>query len=339
MHSIIEPAHSRRMASDKPSCLREFFKRFPRHDCLSEKQMLRRYQKYLLTFLLLIGSIGLINLSGCANSPFYYPDNRDYGASPAASGLKYERVEFTSRDGTRLSGWFVPNSQTSNPRNAVGTVIQVHGNAGNMTAHWPLVDWLPARGFNVFVFDYRGYGASTGEPGPRGLYDDTQSAIDYVRARPDIDPQRLLILGQSLGGNNAIAAVGGGDRDGIRAVAIDSTFYSYSSIANDKIPGVGILANNQYSANRYVASLQPIPLLFIHCTGDRVIPSQHSERLFAAAAQPKQLILIPGCNHLDAFSSRFGNQYRDNLVDFYQSALGATSPVPAPNPGNISPPG
>lgn len=70
-----------------------------------------------------------------------------------------------------------------------------------MSAHWPLVSWLPERNFNVFMFDYRGFGKSKGTPSQAGLLDDTQSAINVVRHRSDVNPQRLvLVSGRVLAG-------------------------------------------------------------------------------------------------------------------------------------------
>ncbi len=61
-------------------------------------------------------------------------------------------------------------------------------------ADWPLVSWLPERNFNVFMFDYRGFGKSKGTPSQAGLLDDTQSAINVVRHRSDVNPQRLVLF-------------------------------------------------------------------------------------------------------------------------------------------------
>ncbi|HCC5833887.1 alpha/beta hydrolase [Citrobacter farmeri] len=260
-----------------------------------------------------------------AINAFYYPDNKVYGSTPA----KAESIIFTAKDGTQLHGWFIPSS-TGPAENAIATVVHAHGNAGNMSAHWPLVSWLPERNVNLFMFDYRGFGESKGTPTQKGLLDDTQSAMDYVRHRPDVNTERLVLLGQSLGGNNVLAAVGNcmdcvhqrhGNRTGVRAIILDSTFSSYSAIANYMIPGSGFLLNDRYSADRNISSIAPIPLLLLHGTADYVIPWQHSEALFAKAGEPKQIIIIPDGVHIDAFSERHGEIYRDAAMDFIRHAV------------------
>lgn len=267
-------------------------------------------------FVLCIIGVCTYLLPRIAINAFYYPDNKVYGTEP----YSVELVVFTAKDGTTLHGWFIPSAKGPS-EHAIATVIHAHGNAGNMSAHWPLVNWLPDRNLNVFMFDYRGFGESQGTPSQAGLQDDTLSAIDYVRHRPDIDPQRLVLLGQSLGGNNIVAAITHGDRSGIRAVILDSTFSSYSAIANHMIPGSGLLLDDSYSADRNIADISPIPLLILHGTGDHVIPSEHSQTLYALAKEPKTLELIPGGQHIDAFSTRYGDRYRDEAERFILNAL------------------
>lgn len=247
---------------------------------------------------------------------FYYPDDKIYGPDPWSA----ESVEFTAKDGTRLHGWFIP-SATGPAENAIATVIHAHGNAGNMSAHWPLVSWLPERNFNVFMFDYRGFGKSKGRPSQAGLLDDTQSAINVVRHRSDVNPQRLVLFGQSIGGANMVSALGNGDREGIRAVILDSAFASYSSIANQMIPGSGFFMDDSYNAERFIAEVSPIPVLIIHGKADRVIPWEQGERLYDLTREPKQKINLPDGEHIDAFSERHGGVYRDQMVNFILNAL------------------
>ena len=175
---------------------------------------------------------------------------------------------------------------------------------------------LPTEGYNVFLFDYRGYGQSGGTPSQQGLFDDGNAALDYVRTRSDVDKEKLLVFGQSLGGTNAIAVVGAGNKAGVRAVAIESTFASYSKIGNDKIPFTGsLLLRNTYAAERYVAQIAPIPILFLHGTADQVIAPKHSQILYVLAGEPKRLVLLEGGTHLGLDGNA---EYVRTLADFFR---------------------
>jgi fermentation-respiration switch protein FrsA (DUF1100 family) len=279
--------------------------------------------------LLLAISIPALCCQGCVGRMFYHPDRTNYG-TPSRYGLTYEEVTFQSKDGTKLTGWFIP--AVGAPR---GTVIHFHGNAQNMSAHFAFVSWLPAAGFNLFVFDYRGYGQSEGKPDRRGLFEDSVAAITCVQARKDVDRDRLLILGQSLGGANAITAVGNNSFKGIRAVAIESAFSSYRDIVRDKIgrmpllsllkwPLSYLLIADSYSPDRVVRAIAPVPLLLIYGTDDGVVPYHHGQELFARAQEPKQLWTIEHGGHTEAFAEE-SSGYRQKLVNFFATALDGKS--------------
>ena len=201
-------------------------------------------------------------------------------------------------------------------------ILLCHGFCGIRNVLLPsFANAFTEAGFATITFDYRGFGKSKGKPSQAGLLDDTQSAINVVRHRSDVNPQRLVLFGQSIGGANILDVIGRGDREGIRAVILDSTFASYATIANQMIPGSGYLLDESYSGENYIASVSPIPLLLIHGKADHVIPWQHSEKLYSLAKEPKRLILIPDGEHIDAFSDRHGDVYREQMVDFILSAL------------------
>jgi fermentation-respiration switch protein FrsA (DUF1100 family) len=259
----------------------------------------------------------VLPLAGCAQSLFFYPDQVER-PSPSEFGLAYVESDFSSADGTALTGWFIP---AIGAPHAHGTVIQLHGNAENMSSHWRLVEWLPARGFNVFVFDYRGYGRSAGRPTPEGLADDSVAAVRHVASLPGVDPSRIFLLGQSLGGTNAIVAAARPDCPPVAAIAIESTFRSYSSVANDKLFLAGSMMDDALSAERYVDELPPVPILFFHGTEDRVVSTYHSESLYALAREPKRLVLVAGCGHLEVFQEPFAAENRSILEAFFLAAV------------------
>jgi len=279
-----------------------------------------------LFFLAAILAFGCYIVPLKVQSAFFYPDSLDHGENPLFNqGILYESVDFPSTDGTMLYGWFVPAQYGD--EDSLGTVIFMHGNAANITEHWHFANWLPQAGYNVFIFDYRGYGRSEQvAPTFKGVYEDSVSAINYVRSRTDIDTKKLLVMGQSLGGTNAIGAVGssrtaGDTKNGICGMLIDSTFYSYPEIANDKLPYAGLLVNDDYSAYHHVQALSPIPLLFMHGSADVVIPMKHSERLYELAHEPKELIIAPDVEHIMALSSSTGNTYQDKVLAFFAQAI------------------
>src|SRR3569832_2042212 len=110
-------------------------------------------------------------------------------------GLTAEDVYLTSADGVRLHAWLLPSTVPSK-----ATILFLHGNAQNISAHIGNVAWLPSQGYNVFLLDYRGYGLSQGAPQLPGLFADIEAAADYIALREDLNRVPFVILGQSLGG-------------------------------------------------------------------------------------------------------------------------------------------
>ena len=119
----------------------------------------------------------------------------------------------------------------------------------------------------------------------------------YARSRADVDPGRVVILGQSLGAANAIAVAGDGRCPGVRAVVADSPFSSYRRIVRDKIGEMPLLSflkwplsclviRDAHSPEACVARVAPTPLLVIHGTRDMVVPYHHGRRLYELAGEP-----------------------------------------------------
>ncbi|MDR0674180.1 MAG: alpha/beta hydrolase [Zoogloeaceae bacterium] len=243
----------------------------------------------------------LLFLSGCSlvQNRFYYPLRGESRYTPQSLELAYEDVYFSSVDGARLHGWFIPAIGGTR-----GTVLHVHGNAGRLENHLDSVFWLPAEGYAVFTFDYRGYGLSEDRrPTPKALMEDTQAAIAYLRGRSEAATQKIFLLAQSLGGNNAIAALAHEKNSNIAGMALDSTFYSYKRIADDKMPGAGFFIGDRYSASQLIAELAPLPLFFLHGEQDAIIPWQHSQELYEIARSPKQIHILPGADHLQGLQN------------------------------------
>jgi fermentation-respiration switch protein FrsA (DUF1100 family) len=272
--------------------------------------MLTRARRTALMALLLMSTF---SLAGCIERFFFYPDSTRY-TSPEQFGLRGEDVWLRASDGTRLHAWFLPANGA-----AKGTVLHLHGNAANISNHLPLVAWLPARGYNVLMLDYRGFGRSEGKPTLDGIVDDAMAALTYLRSRPDVDRDRLVVFGQSIGGATALRMLAR-DSAGVRLGVIDSSFPSYRGIARDATAGSAVAPLASLTASALpgvekdpvtVLKSVDVPLIFMHGMRDSVIPHTNSDALHAAAPT-SQLWKIPDAEHIAALA--FPGPWREKLV-------------------------
>lgn len=271
---------------------------------------------------LIIFALTCLGLSGCTGV-FFYPQ-KEHVRIPSQIGLKYEDVGFDTADGVRLHGWYLPAQKP-----VCGTILFLHGNAENISTHIGAVFWLPARGFNVFLPDYRGYGASQGTPSLPGVQSDIDAAMKYLLSRPDIDQRSIAIFGQSLGGASAIYYVAhSAYRPYIRTLIAESAFASHRDIVRDKLSHFWLTwplqyplswtITNEFSPIDAVDQITPIPLLLMHGDRDEIVPSENSERLFAAAKEPKDLWIVQGASHIQSLAFR---DVRERYVTYLRQRL------------------
>jgi uncharacterized protein len=250
------------------------------------------------------------------NQLFYFP-TRDEPATPASWGFKYESVGFKSTDGTPLHGWFIPATE-SDPK---GTVVFSHGNTGSIGYHLGFVMWLAESGYNVLMYDYRGFGKSGGTVDRRGMINDVKAAFAYVAARRDVDRNRLISFGHSLGGAQSVTALGESPVKGLRAIVIDGAFASYQAMA--RIVGGQLgesLVSDELAPKDFVKKLAPVPLLVVHGTMDEVVPVSQGRQLYEAASQPKTLFEVKAGRHGTALSGDRG-EYRKKMIVWLNQTL------------------
>jgi fermentation-respiration switch protein FrsA (DUF1100 family) len=261
-------------------------------------------------------------LAGCTHL-FFQPQQTEY-LTPDRIGLQYQDVALNGGEGGMLHGWWLPAQGR-----ALGTVLFLHGNAENISTHIASVHWLPAQHYNVFLLDYRGYGRSQGTPSIGGALMDINRAMEHLLQRPDVDPERIVILGQSLGGALAIYYLAHSPyKTRVRALIAESAFASYRDIAREKLGlfwltwplqwPLGLTIDDTYSPLPVVPLVSPVPLLLIHGDHDKTVPLRHGQTLFAAAGEPKEFWLVPGGEHVGAFHH---NAYQERLVKYLQQVL------------------
>ena len=253
------------------------------------------------------------------NQLFYFP-TRDEPATPAAWGLKFETIGFISADDTALHGWFIP-AKGKTAKSAKATVVFSHGNAGSIGHHLGFCTWLAVAGYNVVIYDYRGFGKSGGTPDRRGMIDDVKAAFAYARQRPDIDTSRLISYGHSLGGAQSVTALGESPVKGLRAIVIDGAFASYQKMAEVVGGQIGAsLVTDELAPKDFVKKLSPVPLLVVHGSNDELVPVAQGRQLFEAAGQPKTLFEVKSGRHGTALSNDDG-AYRRKMIAWLEEVI------------------
>jgi fermentation-respiration switch protein FrsA (DUF1100 family) len=230
-------------------------------------------------------------LTALLNSLLFFPA-REILATPARAGIAFEDVAIETEDGERLHGWWVPAC----PGPVRGHVLLCHGNAGNVGDRVTHAALLRATGLDILLYDYRGYGRSTGRPSELGTYRDARAARRALLARPQIEPDRVIYLGESLGGAIALKLALEHPPAGL---VLMSTFTSVRDIARRHYPIVPPqLVPDAYPSLRRVPQLRT-PLLVVHGANDEIVPLLHADALFEAAPEPKQLHVIEDVGHND----------------------------------------
>jgi fermentation-respiration switch protein FrsA (DUF1100 family) len=200
----------------------------------------------------------------------------------------------------------------------------LHGNAENLSTHVNSVLWLIKEGFNLFIFDYRGYGRSQGSPSIKGVHVDAEAALESLLSRPDMDKEQIIVLGQSIGGAIAVYTVANTPyKDRISVLVIDSAFSSYRLIAREKLAQVfitwpfqyplSLFFNDDYSPIKWIKKVSPVPVLIIHGEKDPVVPEHHGQMLYDAALPPKDFWKTSAPGHVRSFADE---EVREKLVAY-----------------------
>ncbi len=220
----------------------------------------------------------------------FYPA-RDLAVTPAVVGLPFEDVFIQTPDNVTIHGWLVKSKLDS------GTLLFFHGNAGNIGDRLEKVFLFHQLGLHVFIIDYRGYGRSGGHPTEAGIYKDAVAAYDYLGTRTDMLKDKIVGYGESLGGAVAIDLA---TKRGLAALIIDSSFTSAADIARLIYPFIPApLIRTKLDSLGKIPGIT-IPKLFIHSRQDELVPFALAERLYLAAAPPKEFLEISG-GHNTAF--------------------------------------
>jgi fermentation-respiration switch protein FrsA (DUF1100 family) len=281
-------------------------------------------------------SLVLFGWVGC-NSLFYYPSHKIY-LSPERLKIQYQDHFFQAPDGLKLHGWLLLHEEGTPYR---GLFVQFHGNAQNLSAHYLQLAWVLKQGYDLFVFDYAGYGQSEGEASRPSSIESGRAALQFVSdslltAEPP--PPRLVLVGQSLGGAILMRCFADWkDRDKTTLVIIDGGFPSYQKIAQTVLskswltwpiqPLAYVLVSERGSPEPFISRISPTPLLVSSCKEDPVVNPRFSREIFRQAKEPKWQWVFSPCGHIQEFLVP-ENQQR--LLEFIDSLTITQEKVHAP---------
>lgn len=234
-------------------------------------------------------------------------------ATPADVGLYYEEIIVTAADGVDISLWYVP------AEDAKGTIIFCHGNGGNISHRLDKIRMLIGLGLNVLIFDYRGYGASSGTPSEEGLYSDAEAAFGYLVNMRKVSSQRLIVYGESLG---AAVAINLARKHDVGGVIIEGGFSSVKDMGKRIYPFIpGVMYKSRYDVVLFIRNVRA-PKLFFHAEDDEIVPPNLGRKIYDAASEPKEFVLIRGGHNGAFFLSEdiIGREIESFVIKYIQTS-------------------
>lgn len=269
----------------------------------------------LLGLILVLATVFLAALWLAQRRLIYFPQAPPVPAA-AAIAPRAEDITYETEDGLELRGWFFPPETPSRG----GAVLVFHGNAGSRESRVPLASALALHGLSVLLVDYRGYGGNPGSPTERGLVRDARAARAWLANRSDVDPERIVYFGESLGAAVAVALAA--EQPPV-ALVLRSPFTSLVDVARIHYPWlpVGLLLRDRYPAIEQIRGVE-CPLLVIAGERDLIVPEVLSRQLFDAAGWPaKRFVSISGAGHNDPRLAA-GGVMIDPIVGFLSEQTG-----------------
>ena len=230
----------------------------------------------------------------------------------APHGLAVDERAIVTDDGERLHGWWVAATA---PRR--GHVLFCHGNAGNVASRGAYARMLAAAGFDVLLFDYRGYGRSSGRPSEQGTYRDARAALSRLLGEADTNRDKTFYLGESLGAAVALELALESPPAG---VILQSAFTSVRDMAREVLPLMPrALVPDAYPSLRLIPRLAA-PVLVLHGERDDVVPVDHGRALHAAARASKRLAVLAGAGHNDILAVA-ADEWISTILDWSADVL------------------
>jgi abhydrolase domain-containing protein 17 len=255
-------------------------------------------------FLIRLLYIPIVLYLSLAIYAFFLSDSAIFLPHPSSYPDTPDILKIRSGNGNLISALYLPNPT------AAFTLLVSHGNAEDLGDDREWLWDLRRAGFSVLGYDYQGYGTSQGKPAERTAYEDEIAAYEYLTRDLKLAPDRIIIYGRSVGSGPAVhLAV----RKPAAGLILQSPFMSAFRV----LTRVPLLPFDKFPNYKEIARVR-CPVLIIHGANDTVIPPWHGQKLWEAANQPKQLVMVPGADHND-LNFVAGARYFQTLQTFQES--------------------
>ena len=232
---------------------------------------------------------------------YFFADKLIFQPPPIVYRDNDSFLKLVTPNGEKISAKFFKNPS------AEFTILFSHGNAEEIVGSTPFFEELRGAGFNVFAYDYRGYGLSEGTPSEQNSYEDAETAYNYLINELKIAPEKIIIHGRSLGGAVAIDMA---SRKKCAGLIAESSFVSAFRV----LTHYGIFPFDEFQNLAKIKNVN-CPVLFIHGKKDEIVPFWHGEELFSEVVEPKFSLWIDEAKHNNV--SRVGGQiYFQTIRDF-----------------------
>ncbi len=286
----------------------------------------------MFLFALAIVAMALAGISWIGSNRVIHPKRQIERYKPEDFALLVEDVTFLSADDILLSGWFVPGHNGA-------TVILLHGYGRSRGELLPQAAFLYRAGYSVLLFDFRHRGSSGGDSVTLGAKEplDVFGALHYLQSRPEVDPNRIGVMGVSLGASVGIIAAA--VTPGIKLVIAEGAFQTLRSVVERGMRSfIGLpafpfaitiraiterrlqVSIDDIEPENVIGQITPRPVMLIHGVADEQIPFESARTLYWRAKEPKIMWLVSGAPHAVAYQHD-PQEFERRVLEFLEEHL------------------
>ena len=293
----------------------------------------------ILFNIIIIFILALIIVIPFVKTSLLFQPTRKIDKFPSDYGIPFMEVTILTKDDIKLSAWYIPSKMSlaggrnadlnvnvnvnqleiTNNKNANDIILFCHGNGGNISSRKTLISLLYKLGYGLFIFDYRGYGRSTGSASIDGFYKDIETVWDYLTKIRGINEKNIILFGESIGVSVASYIA---QKHNPKCLILQSGFASLDHIVEDYLPASTprvvlnfinkIIIGNDFNTINYIKNVVA-PKLILHSLSDDIVPFYHSQLLYDNCLEPKEFYEIKG-THNDFQIDKLYVEEIDNFV-------------------------